>query len=190
MKRKYLFDEKLLNTFKDVEETPKKEEKVEEIKHDLIETYYEELDKIIDNIKKELGHEDKIDEIISELKEKLTHLSDEENQEEQSEEDKKEVLDDETFSEDEVESLKKLANSGIVDKLLALIKTFDEVDNEEESKESEEVIDDEDKKNEDKEEVLETKAKDSFNSIYFNEVEDNEDDIDEIAKAWSSRIKK
>ena len=185
MRRKYLFDEKLLNTFKDVEETLKKEEKVEEIKDDSIETYYEELDKVIDNIKKELGHEDKIDEAISELKDKLVHLSDEENQEEQSEEDKKEVLDDETFSEDEVKSLKKLANSGIVDKLLALIKTFDEVDNEEESKESEEVIDDEDK-----EEVLETKAKDSFNSIYFNEVEDNEDDIDEIAKAWSSRIKK
>lgn len=185
MRRKYLFDEKLLNTFKDVEETPKKEEKVEEVKDDLIETYYEELDTIIDNIKKELGHEDKIDEAISELKDKLAHLSDEENQEEQSEEDKKEVLDDETFSEDEVESLKKLANSGIVDKLLALIKTFDEVDDEEESKESEEVIDDEDK-----EEVLETKAKDSFNSIYFNEVEDNEDDIDEIAKAWSSRIRK
>ena len=185
MKRKYLFDEKLLNTFKDVEETPKKEEKVEEVKDDSIETYYEELDKIINNIKKELGHEDKIDEAISQLKEKLAHLSDEENQDEQSEEDKKEVLDDETFSEDEVESLKKLANSGIVDKLLALIKTFDEVDDEEESKESEEVIDDEDK-----EEVLETKAKDSFNSIYFNEVEDNEDDIDEIAKAWSSRIKK
>lgn len=188
MRRKYLFDEKLLNTFKDVEETPKKEEKVEEVKDDSIESCYEELDKIIDNIKKELGHEDKIDEIISELKEKLTHLSDKEDQEEQSEEDKKEILDDETFSEDEVESLKKLANSGIVDKLLALIKTFDEVD--EESNESEEVIDDEDKKNEDKEEVLETKTKDSFNSIYFNEVEDNEDDIDEIAKAWSSRIKK
>lgn len=185
MRRKYLFDEKLLNTFKDVEETPKKEEKVEEIKDDSIETYYEELDKVIDNIKKELGHEDKIDEAISELKDKLVHLSDEENQEEQSEEDKKEVLDDETFSEDEVESLKKLANSGIVDKLLALIKTLDEVDNEEESKESEEVIDDEDK-----EEVLETKAKDSFNSIYFNEVEDSEDEVDEIAKAWSSRIKK
>lgn len=185
MRRKYLFDEKLLNTFKDVEETPKKEEKVEEVKDDLIETYYEELDKIIDNIKKELGHEDKINEAISELKDKLAHLSDEENQEEQSEEDKKEVLDDETFSEDEVESLKKLANSGIVDKLLALIKTFDEVDNEEESKESEEVID-----NEDKEEALETKAKDSFNSIYFNEVEDSEDEIDEIAKAWSSRIRK
>lgn len=189
MRRKYLFDEKLLNTFKDVEETPKKEEKVEEVKDDLIETYYEELDKIIDNIKKELGHEDKIDEIISELKEKLTHLSDKEDQEEQSEEDKKEILDDETFSEDEVESLKKLANSGIVDKLLALIKTFDEVD--EESNESEEVKDDEeDKKDEDEEEVLETKTKDSFNSIYFNEVEEDNDQVDEIAKAWSSRIKK
>lgn len=185
MRRKYLFDEKLLNTFKDVEETPKKEEKVEEIKDDSIETYYEELDKVIDNIKKELGYEDKIDEAISELKDKLAHLSDEENQEEQSEEDKKEVLDDETFSGDEVESLKKLANSEIVNKLLALIKTFDEVDNEEGSKESEEVIDDEDK-----EEVLETKAKDSFNSIYFNEVEDSEDEVDEIAKAWSSRIRK
>lgn len=188
MKRKYLFDEKLLNTFKDVEETPKKEEKVEEVKDDSIETYYEELDKIINNIKKELGHEDKIDEAISQLKEKLAHLSDEEDQDEQSEEDKKEILDDETFSEDEVESLKKLANSGIVDKLLALIKTFDEVD-EEESSESEEVKDDEeDKKNE--EEVLETKTKDSFNSIYFNEVEEDNDQVDEIAKAWSSRIKK
>lgn len=189
MRRKYLFDEKLLNTFKDVEETPKKEEKVEEVKDDSIESCYEELDKIIDNIKKELGHEDKIDEIISELKEKLTHLSDEEDQEEKPEEDKKEVLDEETFSEDEVESLKKLANSGIVDKLLALIKTFDEVD--EESNESEEVKDDEeDKKDEDEEEVLETKTKDSFNSIYFNEVEEDNDQVDEIAKAWSSRIKK
>lgn len=189
MKRKYLFDEKLLNTFKDVEETPKKEEKVEEVKDDSIETYYEELDKIIDNIKKELGHEDKIDEIISELKEKLTHLSDKEDQEEQSEEDKKEILDDETFSEDEVESLKKLANSGIVDKLLALIKTFDEVD--EESNESEEVKDDEeDKKDENEKEILESKTKDSFNSIYFNEVEEDNDQVDEIAKAWSSRIKK
>lgn len=184
MKKKYLFDEKLLNTFKDVEETPKKEEKVEEIKDDSIETYYEELDKVINSIKKELGHEDKIDEAISELKEKLAHLSDEEDQEEKPEETKKEVEDEESFSEDEIESLKKLANSGIVDKLLALIKTFDEVD-EEKSDESEETRDDE--KNE---EVLETKAKDSFNSIYFNEVEDNEDDIDEIAKAWSSRIRK
>ena len=182
MRRKYLFDEKLLNTFKDVEETPKKEEKVEEVKDDSIETYYEELDKIIDNIKKELGHEDKIDEAISQLKEKLAHLSNEEDQDEQSEEDKKEILDDETFSEDEVESLKKLANSGIVDKLLALIKTFDEVD--EESNESEEVKDDEeDKKDEDEEEVLETKTKDSFNSIYFNEVEEDNDQVDEIAKA-------
>ena len=180
MRRKYLFDEKLLNTFKDVEETPKKEEKVEEVKDDLIEIYYEELDKIIDNIKKELGHEDKIDEAISQLKEKLAHLSDKEDQEEQSEEDKKEVLDDETFSEDEVESLKKLANSGIVDKLLALIKTFDEVD--EESNESEEVKDDEEDKK-DEEEVLETKTKDSFNSIYFNEVEEDNDQVDEIAKA-------
>lgn len=189
MKKKYLFDEKLLNTFKDVEETPKKEEKVEEVKDDSIETYYEELDKIIDNIKKELGHEDKIDEAISQLKEKLAHLSDKEDQEEQPEEDKKEVLDEETFSEDEVESLKKLANSGIVNKLLALIKTFDEVD--EESNESEEVKDDEeDKKDEDEEEVLETKTKDSFNSIYFNEVEEDNDQVDEIAKAWSSRIKK
>ena len=188
MRRKYLFDEKLLNTFKDVEETPKKEEKVEEVKDDSIETYYEELDKIIDNIKKELGHEDKIDEAISQLKEKLAHLSDKEDQE-KPEEDKKEVLDEETFSEDEVESLKKLANSGIVDKLLALIKTFDEVD--EESNESEEVKDDEeDKKDEDEEEVLETKTKDSFNSIYFNEVEEDNDQVDEIAKAWSSRIKK
>lgn len=189
MKRKYLFDEKLLNTFKDVEETPKKEEKVEEVKDDSIETYYEELNEIIDNIKKELGHEDKIDEAISELKEKLAHLSDKEDQE-KPEEDKKEVLDEETFSEDEVESLKKLANSGIVDKLLALIKTFDEVD-EEKSDESEEVKDDEeDKKDEDEEEVLETKTKDSFNSIYFNEVEEDNDQVDEIAKAWSSRIKK
>lgn len=188
MRRKYLFDEKLLNTFKDVEETPKKEEKVEEVKDDSIETYYEELDEIIDNIKKELGHEDKIDEAISQLKEKLAHLSDKEDQE-KPEEDKKEVLDEETFSEDEVESLKKLANSGIVDKLLALIKTFDEVD--EESNESEEVKDDEeDKKDEDEEEVLETKTKDSFNSIYFNEVEEDNDQVDEIAKAWSSRIKK
>ena len=189
MRRKYLFDEKLLNTFKDVEETPKKEEKVEEVKDDSIETYYEELDEIIDNIKKELGHEDKIDEAISQLKEKLAHLSDKEDQE-KPEEDKKEVLDKETFSEDEVESLKKLANSGIVDKLLALIKTFDEVD-EEKSDESEEVKDDEeDKKDEDEEEVLETKTKDSFNSIYFNEVEEDNDQVDEIAKAWSSRIKK
>lgn len=188
MKRKYLFDEKLLNTFKDVEETPKKEEKVEEVKDDSIETYYEELDKIINNIKKELGHEDKIDEAISQLKEKLAHLSDKEDQE-KPEEDEKEVLDEETFSEDEIESLKKLANSGIVDKLLALIKTFDEVD--EESNESEEVKDDEeDKKDEDEEEVLETKTKDSFNSIYFNEVEEDNDQVDEIAKAWSSRIKK
>ena len=187
MKRKYLFDEKLLNTFKDVEETPKKEEKVEEVKDDSIETYYEELDKIIDNIKKELGHEDKIDEAISQLKEKLAHLSDKEDQE-KPEEDKKEVLDEETFSEDEVESLKKLANSGIVDKLLALIKTFDEVD--EESNESEEVKDDEEDKKDEDEEVLETKTKDSFNSIYFNEVEEDNDQVDEIAKAWSSRIKK
>lgn len=196
MKKKYLFDEEILETDK-----KEKEEKIEDTTQKELEIFYRKINDLVYDLKKKVDSKliNKIDDISSDFKTKISNiLKDEiedEDKVEKKEESKKEKdeltfidEDNQIFSEDEIKNLKWLAKQDIMDKVIELLdKNFSDKDEEEsETEDNKEEVE----KEETKEDEEKDKVKDSFSAFNrnFRSLNDSSDDeIDKISEAWKNR---
>ena len=195
MKKKYLFDEEILETDK-----KEKEEKIEDTTQKELDIFYKKVNDLIYDLKKKVDSKsyNKIESTLSDFKTKISNiLKDEikdENKIEEKEESKKEKdeltfidEDNQIFSEDEIKNLKWLAKQDIMDKVIELLdKNFSDEDEESETEDDKEEV----KKEETKEDEEKDKVKDSFSAFNrnFRSLNDSRDDeIDKISEAWKNR---
>ena len=195
MKKKYLFDEEILETDK-----KEKEEKIENTTQKELDIFYRKISDLVYDLKKKVDSKltNKIDNILSDFKTKISNiLKDEikdEDKVEEKEESKKEKdeltfidEDNQIFSEDEIKNLKWLAKQDIIDKVIELLdKNFSDEDKESETEDDKEKIE----KEETKEDEEKDKVKDSFSAFNrnFRSLNDSSDDeIDKISEAWKNR---
>lgn len=195
MKKKYLFDEEILETDK-----KEKEEKIEDTTQKELDIFYKKVNDLVYDFKKKVDSKltNKIDDILSDFKTKISNiLKDEikdEDKVEEKEESKKEKdeltfidEDNQIFSEDEIKNLKWLAKQDIMDKVIELLdKNFSDNEEESETEDDKEEIE----KEETKEDEEKDKVKDSFSAFNrnFRSLNDSSDDeIDTISEAWKNR---